>query len=140
MKRLLIAILIAGAGIAHAQRGGTLIWSRPCFRAVPLGTAASNSTVIATMNQPHLGNYAVELQIRGTGTVNYVKAQISNDNVLWYDYGGSLIASGTTYSVISTNAPSGVYTNIDLPPARYFRLTAKAAANQPIISGWFIVH
>ncbi len=133
------AVLVAAAcGVAMAEGGKRHFWQQVYDGQVFTSTAASNSVTVMVADRSPIGNYAVELRTYGTGTVDYVYAQVSQDGKMWYN--AALVITNTAVSIDSTNAPSGVYTAVTLPASPWVRLSGVAVTNEPIVDAWIIVH
>lgn len=137
---LTIAILTSLAGAVALGQGGRAYTRRVWTSQVLTDAGASNSVSVATEAfKPHLGRFAVETRVSGTGTVNYVNLQVSQDGSTWYD-SNTYVVSNQAASVATGGASSNAYAEVSgVPAGMFYRLSGVATTNAPIVDAWIIL-
>lgn len=137
---LTIATLAALAGVV-AYGGSGRAYTRQLWSGQTLtSTAASNSTSVAIGDfEPGLGKFAVETRIRGTGTVEYVHLQVSQDGSVWYA-SNPYVVSNQAVSVATGGTSTNAYTAVSgVPVGLFYRLSGLATTNSPIVDAWIVL-
>ena len=128
---------LAAFAVVGAMASGNRVFVRRVFSAQVLTDAGtSNSTSVKVSDYTPIGWFGVELHFSGTGTVEYIKSEVSNDDETWHE-----VASVLTNQAVSGGAKAEVvYTRLAIPPAAYVRLTGKTSADTVTVDGWIVVH
>ncbi len=140
MKTSIVSIaMILTVCLAFGQQGGNEVFRRKVFDGQALTTAgASNSVPIVVSGFNPVGYFAAEVRIYGTGTVDYVSAQVSNDGTTWYTV--HALTNNVAVAIDSGDPATGFVRRLLIPPSLHVRLTAAASVNTPMMDAWLIIH
>lgn len=128
-----VAVLV---GVAWAA-GNRVYVRRMMYEQVLTDAAASNGTSIALSDLQPRGAFSIEVRLSGTGTVDYINAEVSIDETTWH-YAANVVTNTAVEATYA--APDTSYARLRIPPTPYVRLTGKASADTPRVSAWIIAH